>query len=35
MAQEDKVDIYKEILLSHKKKNEIMPSAAIRMNLEI
>ena len=34
LDKEDVVHIYNGILLSHKK-NEIMPFAAIRMNLEI
>ena len=34
MDQEDMVHIYSEVLLSHKK-NEMMPFAARRMELEI
>ena len=35
MDKEDGVYLYTGILLSHKKKNEKLPFAAIRMDLEI
>ena len=35
MDKEDVVHIYNGILLSHKKKNEVMPFAATCMDLEV
>ena len=35
MGKEDVVHVYNGTLLGHKKKNEIMPSAATRVDLEI
>ena len=35
MDKEDVVHIYNEILLSYKKKNEIMPFVATQLDLEV